>query len=606
MAVLTGDNGTIGKAGEAKFKTELSAVAEEYELYLTERLSNDRSFEEGALYAGKNALIYNSVQEEGNIYTVLKNSNKKYVDNFEIIKGELFYFSENEQQEKWAKEIGIKVSPYIIIDGVLMSSDRNLELMDEATGTITIPQNVTKIGEGAFRDVAGLRSIVIPGTVKEIGNNAFSGNPTLQNVVIEEGVERIGAYAFQQCSALKTMKIADSVIGIGSDCFAQCTALTEINFPKGLTTIPYEMLMGCNSLTELLIPEGIQKIDSFAFRNCYKVKKITIPSTVNNIIGNAFTAMSSLNNIDISEENKTYSFQDNVLMSKDRKTLHYVLTNSKTINIPPTVEVIESGALSSFIYNVELIISENVKKINSGFSENIVKITVTDANEYYKTVDGNLYSKDMTTLYRYTQNQSSFDMPNTVKHIAGNAFQSRYNLTQLNLSENLESIMSWVFSGTRITQLYLPSKVNGINTQAFGGVNIAVTIAEDNPNYKTEDGALILTKDGKATVATSNTLETYNIPSSVETIGSGTFYYRGGNFKEIVMPNNVKNIEESAFFRALSLSKIEIPSTIQNIGAGAFNECNNLREIIIDKKEGSISGAPWGCPYGLRAVFWKR
>ena len=169
IATLTGENGTIVRAGEAKFKTELSAVAEEYDLYLTERLSKDKNFEEGALYVGKSALIYNSVQEEGNIYTVLKNSSKKYVDNFEVIKGELIFSSQNKQELDWAQEIGIKVSPYLIVDGELMSSEQNLYLMDEATGTITIPETVTKIGAGAFRNVTGLRSIVIPGTVKEIG-----------------------------------------------------------------------------------------------------------------------------------------------------------------------------------------------------------------------------------------------------------------------------------------------------------------------------------------------------------------------------------------------------------------------------------------------------
>ena len=80
------------------------------------------------------------MQEEGNIYTVLKNSSKKYVDNFEVIKGELYYFSQNEKEKKWAQEIGIKVSPYIIIDGELMSTGDNLGLMDEATGSIIIPQ----------------------------------------------------------------------------------------------------------------------------------------------------------------------------------------------------------------------------------------------------------------------------------------------------------------------------------------------------------------------------------------------------------------------------------------------------------------------------------
>lgn len=49
-----------------------------------------------------------------------------------------------------------------------------------------------------------------------------------------------------------------------------------------------------------------------------------------------------------------------------------------------------------------------------------------------------------------------------------------------------------------------------------------------------------------------------------------------------------------------------IQSNIENIATNAFTRCNSLKEIIIDKKEGEISGAPWGCPYGLRAVFWNK
>ena len=44
-----------------------------------------------------------------------------------------------------------------------------------------------------------------------------------------------------------------------------------------------------------------------------------------------------------------------------------------------------------------------------------------------------------------------------------------------------------------------------------------------------------------------------------------------------------------------------------------FEEIFNkyLKEIKIDKSKLSngsepISGAPWSCPYGLRAVFWKK
>ena len=54
-----------------------------------------------------------------------------------------------------------------------------------------------------------------------------------------------------------------------------------------------------------------------------------------------------------------------------------------------------------------------------------------------------------------------------------------------------------------------------------------------------------------------------------------------------------------------SLKKIEIPNSVTTIKQNCFHNVNNLEEIIINKPEGSISGAPWGCSVGLRAVKWN-
>ena len=56
---------------------------------------------------------------------------------------------------KVALDAGISVNPYDITEGgELQSSTGNLLLMD-STGTLTIPEGVTKIGEGAFANVEG-------------------------------------------------------------------------------------------------------------------------------------------------------------------------------------------------------------------------------------------------------------------------------------------------------------------------------------------------------------------------------------------------------------------------------------------------------------------
>ena len=170
----------------------------------------------------------------------------------------------------------------------------------------------------------------------------------------------------------------------------------------------------------------------------------------------------------------------------------------------------------------------------------------------------------------------------------------------------MEEIDGWLFSGTKIKSLHFGAKIKSIPTTVFSGVEgIDITISEENPNIKAEEGTYILSKDGKGLIGVSKNLKTYNIPSSVDTIRSFAFYDRS-NLNEIVLPIGIKGIGESAFDNSVNLKKVTIQSNIEGIAANAFTRCNSLKEIIIDKKEGEISGAPWSCPYGLRAVFWKK
>lgn len=204
IAMLTGQNGVLTKAEMAKLATELSKYKEEVEIYKAGKKAENIEFLPESLTVGKNNLFYNTQPQEetGNITTIIKDIDSKYIDVLEIIKGELLLSTQDKDLIKLAQSLGIKVNPYDIVDGVLLSSNGNLLLMDE-NGTVTIPDSVTKIGEGAFANLDGLKTIIIPGSVKEIASNAFAYNATLEKVVMQEGIERIGVCAFNGCSRLK-------------------------------------------------------------------------------------------------------------------------------------------------------------------------------------------------------------------------------------------------------------------------------------------------------------------------------------------------------------------------------------------------------------------
>ncbi len=51
--------------------------------------------------------------------------------------------------------------------------------------------------------------------------------------------------------------------------------------------------------------------------------------------------------------------------------------------------------------------------------------------------------------------------------------------------------------------------------------------------------------------------------------------------KTIILPSNLVNIEENAFFRCTALSEITIPESVTYVGAGAFSTCSALAKIIV-------------------------
>lgn len=125
---LFGENGIIVKIQESRFKTEMAKAKEQFALYINERKLEDQKFEKGTLNVGETSLFYNTKKESetGNIYTVLFGVDKSFIKDFEIIKGEIYYFTREEREAQWALEMGIQTNPYEIIDGVLISSNKNL------------------------------------------------------------------------------------------------------------------------------------------------------------------------------------------------------------------------------------------------------------------------------------------------------------------------------------------------------------------------------------------------------------------------------------------------------------------------------------------------
>ena len=110
---------------------------------------------------------------------------------------------------------------------------------------------VTAIDSVGFLVYTNMMSVTIPDSVTLIGDGAFQGCSSLTSVSIGNSVTNIGGSAFSGCAGLTSIEIPDSVTSIGWSAFEDCTGLTSVTIGNSVTSIGLWAFRGCNSLSAI-------------------------------------------------------------------------------------------------------------------------------------------------------------------------------------------------------------------------------------------------------------------------------------------------------------------------------------------------------------------
>ena len=166
---------------------------------------------------------------------------------------------------------------FSFIDGILYNKDAStLVCCLAGKTTVTIPNSVTSIGNGAFAGCFSLTSVAIPNSVTYIGERAFSGCSSLTSVTIPNSVTSIGERAFSGCSSLTSVTIGNSVTSIGYGMFNGCSNLSSVSLGNSVTSIGMDAFYGCHSLTSVTIPNSVTSIGACAFAGCSRLETIYV------------------------------------------------------------------------------------------------------------------------------------------------------------------------------------------------------------------------------------------------------------------------------------------------------------------------------------------
>ena len=231
---------------------------------------------------------------------------------------------------------------------------------------------------------------------------------------------------------------------------------------------------------------------------------MTIPDSVTSIGTAAFSGCSGLMSFSVDANNPNYASANDLLLSKDGKTLTAGVNGD--VVIPDSVTSIGTAAFSGCYRLTSVTIPDSVTSIGSGaFSDcsGLTSVTIPDS----VTSIGSLA---FDGCYRLT----SVTIPDSVTSIGSFAFYGCRGLTSVTIPDSVTSIGDYAFDGCRgLRTLYLPRRFEG-NTPSMGIPSGCSVVFVDYVRFEVRSDFGHPIPENGTVMAVSNEVITCSVPNS--------------------------------------------------------------------------------------------
>ena len=293
-----------------------------------------------------------------------------------------------------------------------LSYAHKLYLKDQEITELTIPDDVTTIGNNAFCSCTNLISLTIPDNVTAIGNAAFYGCTGLTSVTIPGSVISIGGATFYDCTGLTTITIPSSVTSIGGTAFEGCTSLSFVKisdlaawceiqfstFSSNPLNFAHKLYLNDEEIKELAIPDGVTGIRNYAFSGLTNLTSVTIPNTVTTLGEGAFYSCIGLTSVNI--PNTVTSLGDYAFCGCSGLT---------SVNIPISVTEIGQATFSTCTSLASITIPNGVTEIRINTFNGCTSLTTVSIGNAIRQIwyDSFAYCPNLTDFYCHSESVPS-------------------------------------------------------------------------------------------------------------------------------------------------------------------------------------------------------
>lgn len=203
---------------------------------------------------------------------------------------------------------------------------------------------------------------------------------------------------------------------------------------------------------------------------------------------------------------------------------------------------------------------------------------------------GNIMLSDTLSMHN---NLKEVILPDCVTEMDEQFFFGCTSLEKVKLPENLETLNIGMFHETALKSINVPAKTKKVETAGWDAESLEnIYVDEANESLVSSDGVLF-SKDMSELIKypSSKQNAVYTVPEGVKRIAPHAFRLCR-NLEEVIFPESLEEIGDSAFESAAKLKSVQFNSGVQ-IGSMAFFGTEKLKELNI-KEESKLSMGSFG------------
>lgn len=400
---------------------------------------------------------------------------------------------------------------------------------------------------------------------------------------------------------------------------------TNLTVPSELDGLPVTEIgmyafLGCETIVSITIPDSVTRIGDGAFSYVETLESITLPDTLTSIGSYAFDATAYASLLGNWTDGALYI--GNYLVALEEAYVGELTVADGTVLIADQLfyaqDSIEAISLPASLRSVGLNFFEQCYSLRS--------ITVDGGNEFYASVDGVLFDKDVATLIKCPSHIEKVTIPESITSIGEYAFTECSLITEIAVPEGVTELAEGVFSQCgSLESVTLPDSLTYIGVSAFTMCDALTDVVIPKNVGRIDAEAFTL----------CSALENISIPAGVEEIGANAFtgctalaeinvdganeiyssvggvlYSKDGTVlitcpgarTELTVPEGVTGIADFALSCCVSLESVTLPASLTSIGCDAFGMCAGLKTVVIPEGVTEIGEGAFAFCAGLTQV----